>query len=130
MPGPVADPQVLPPLVDFFSTTGKGTEPKAAMDRLITVWDKCSKMAADYGLNVCWEFEPGFVFNKPSEIVKLVDAVRAKAGEVVGVAVLIDRTGGTADFGVPFFACLTLDLESYDPERCPQCAKGVPLTIT
>ena len=40
------------------------------MDRIVSVWDKCSKIAADYGLNVCWEFEPGFVFNKPSEIVQ------------------------------------------------------------
>jgi sugar phosphate isomerase/epimerase len=74
---------VEPP--DFFSTTGKGTEPKAAMDRLITVWDKCSKIAADYGMNVCWEFEPGFLFNKPSEIVELVDGVRAKGNKNFGV---------------------------------------------
>jgi orotate phosphoribosyltransferase len=60
----------------------------------------------------------------------VVDAVRATGGEVVGVAVLIDRTGATADFGVPFFACLTLDIESYEPAQCPLCAEGVPLTIT
>lgn len=55
------------------------------MDRLAAVWDKCSKMAADYGLNVCWEFEPGFAFNKPSEILKLVDAVKAKGNPNFGV---------------------------------------------
>jgi orotate phosphoribosyltransferase len=60
----------------------------------------------------------------------VVDAVRATGGEVVAVAVLIDRTGGTADFRVPFFACLTLDIESYEPGQCPLCSKGVPLTIT
>ena len=36
-----------------------------------------SRRAANAGLNVCWEFEPGFAFNKPSEIVKLIDEVRA-----------------------------------------------------
>ena len=55
------------------------------MDRLAAVWDKCSKMAADYGLSVCWEFEPGFAFNKPSEVVRLVDAVRAKGNPNFGV---------------------------------------------
>jgi len=60
----------------------------------------------------------------------VIDAVRAPGGEVAGVAVLIDRTGGKADFGVPFFACLTLDLPSYEAQSCPLCAEGVPLKIT
>jgi sugar phosphate isomerase/epimerase len=64
---------------------GKKLGVEKGMDRLISVWDKCSKMAADYGLNICWEFEPGFAFNKPSEIVKLVDAVRAKGNPNFGV---------------------------------------------
>jgi sugar phosphate isomerase/epimerase len=58
---------------------------KNAMDRLTAVWDKCSKIAADHGMNVCWEFEPGFLFNKPSEIVQLVDRVRAKGNKNFGV---------------------------------------------
>ena len=60
----------------------------------------------------------------------VLDAVRALGGEVAGVAVLIDRTGGNAEFDAPFFACLTLHLESYDPENCPLCADGVGLKIT
>ncbi len=60
----------------------------------------------------------------------VIDAVQALGGEVAGVAVLIDRTGGTADFDAPFFACLTLDLRSYEANSCPLCAGKVPLTIT
>jgi sugar phosphate isomerase/epimerase len=70
---------------DFFQTTGKDLDAKKGMERLVTVWDKCSKIAADCGLNICWEFEPGFVFNKPSEIVQLVDAVREKGNKNFGV---------------------------------------------
>lgn len=70
---------------NFFETTGKDMSPKAGMDRAIAVWDKCAKIAADYGMNVCWEFEPGFLFNKPSEIVAIVDAVRAKGNSNFGV---------------------------------------------
>jgi sugar phosphate isomerase/epimerase len=72
---------VEPP--DFFQTSK--TDPKAGMERIITVWDKCSKIAADCGMNICWEFEPGFLFNKPSEVLKIVDGVRAKGNSNFGV---------------------------------------------
>jgi sugar phosphate isomerase/epimerase len=74
---------VEPP--DFFSTTGKDLDPKVALDRIIKVWDKCSKMAADFGQNICWEFEPGFLYNKPSEIFAIVDGVRALGNPNFGV---------------------------------------------
>jgi sugar phosphate isomerase/epimerase len=74
---------VEPP--NFFETAGKDIGAKTGMDRIVSVWDKCSKIAADYGLNVCWEFEPGFVFNKPSEIIQVVDGVRAKGNSNFGV---------------------------------------------
>jgi sugar phosphate isomerase/epimerase len=72
---------------DYFETDpeGKKLGARAGMDRLAGTWDKASKIAADFGLNVCWEFEPGFAFNKPSEIVQLVDAVRAKGNTNFGV---------------------------------------------
>jgi sugar phosphate isomerase/epimerase len=72
---------VEPP--DFFQTSKM--DRKLGMDRLATVWDKCSKMAAAFGMKVCWEFEPGFVFNKPSDILALVDTVRAKGNRNFGV---------------------------------------------
>jgi sugar phosphate isomerase/epimerase len=72
---------VEPP--NFFETSKM--DPKVGMDRLVNVWDRCSKIAADYGMNVCFEFEPGFVFNKPSEILKITDAVRAKGNPNFGV---------------------------------------------
>lgn len=71
---------------DFFETLdGRKIGYDVGRDRLIAVWDKCSKIAADYGLNVCWEFEPGFAFNKPSEILTIVDGVRAKGNKNFGV---------------------------------------------
>ncbi len=71
---------------NYFDTEeGKKLGYQAGMDRLVACWDKASKIASDYGLNVCWEFEPGFVFNKPSEIYKIVDGVRAKGNTNFGV---------------------------------------------
>jgi orotate phosphoribosyltransferase len=60
----------------------------------------------------------------------VLDAVRALGGEPVGVGVLIDRSGGQVDFGVPLFGCLALDLPAYKPGDCPLCAEGITLTIT
>jgi len=74
---------VEPP--NFFETSGKEIGAKTGMERIIKVWDKCSKIAADHGMNVCWEFEPGFVFNKPSEVLQIVDGVRAKGNNNFGV---------------------------------------------
>jgi len=68
---------------DVCTTTG--TDPKVAFDRLVKAWDLCSKLAADRGMRVCWEFEPGFAFNKPSEVISLVNAVRDLGNPNFGV---------------------------------------------
>lgn len=60
----------------------------------------------------------------------VLDAVRALGGEAVGLATIIDRSGGKVDFGVPYYACLSLDLPVYAPDACPLCDQGVELTIT
>jgi orotate phosphoribosyltransferase len=61
---------------------------------------------------------------------EVIDAVRAAGGEPIGVAVLVDRTGAKADFGLPFFACMSLDVASYAPDECPLCRAGVPINET
>jgi orotate phosphoribosyltransferase len=60
----------------------------------------------------------------------VLDAVRARGAEAVGVGVLVDRTGGRTDFGVPFAAAISLDIASWPPGDCPLCARGEPLKIT
>jgi sugar phosphate isomerase/epimerase len=50
-------------------------DPRTAMERVITAWKTCCGIAADFGVDVVWEFEPGFAFNKPSEILRIHDAV-------------------------------------------------------
>lgn len=49
-----------------------------AFQRVTKTWNQCSDIAADHGLYVAWEFEPGFAFNKPSDILKILDAVDKK----------------------------------------------------
>lgn len=48
--------------------------------------------------------------------------------QVVGVAALVDRSGGKASFGVPFEPLWRVAVESWEPEECPLCAAGEALT--
>ena len=44
--------------------------------RLTNTWDTCINYAADKGIYVTWEFEPGFAFNKPSYVLKVLDKLK------------------------------------------------------
>ena len=60
---------------------------------------------------------------------EVIDVVKEFGGVPVAVAMLVDRSGGKATFeDVPNFALLHMDVETYEPENCPLCQKGVPLT--
>mgnify|MGYP005834428861 CR=1 FL=1 len=50
-------------------------DPATALERVVKTWKTCCDIAADHGLSVVWEFEPGFAFNKPSDVVRIHDAV-------------------------------------------------------
>lgn len=58
---------------------------------------------------------------------EMVSAVEERGGRVVGIGVLVDRSVGRVDFGVPFFACLRVEAPVYRPEECPLCRQGLPL---
>ena len=58
---------------------------------------------------------------------EVIDIAKERGGQVVGVGVLIDRSGGRIDFGVKMKSLLTLDIKSYQPEECPLCKKGIPV---
>ncbi len=47
--------------------------------------------------------------------------------EVVGIAVLVDRSGGRASFGPRLDSLARLDIPTWEPVDCPLCADGVPL---
>ena len=60
-------------------------------------------------------------------VVDVIDAVRAEGGNVLGVGVLIDRSGGGVDVGAPLYACHRVEVPTYRPEECPECGDGVAL---
>lgn len=60
---------------------------------------------------------------------EVLDVVREKGGNPVGIGMLVDRSGGKAEFGgVPYQALLQLDVKTYAPDDCPLCKDGQPMT--
>lgn len=68
--------------------------PAIAYQRVVNTWRRCCEIAEDHGQTVVWEFEPGFAFNKPSQILHIHDGVNKENfgilydtchGEMVGV---------------------------------------------
>lgn len=70
------------------------------------------------------------VLTTGGSIHEVLAALEDQGAKAKGVGVLIDRSGGKADFGVPLYSCLTVDAASWDPVECSLCSDGVPLTVT
>lgn len=59
---------------------------------------------------------------------EVMEIVEEQGGEVVGVALLVDRTNGRVDFGCKLRAAYTAEVVSYEAEFCPICKEGnIPL---
>ena len=64
------------------------------------------------------------VITTGGSVQEVIDVVREWQGDVVGVGVLVDRSGGKVDFGIRTEAVLTLDIESFPADDCPLCREG------
>jgi orotate phosphoribosyltransferase len=67
------------------------------------------------------------VFTTGKSTRETIEVARDAGAEVVGAAAIVDRSGGSLDFGVPSSALVRLHVPTYDPEKCPLCARGVPV---
>lgn len=60
-------------------------------------------------------------------VFEVIDIVKQNQGMVAGVGMIVDRSNGKVQFGVPQVSTLKLDVVSYQPEECPLCSEGIPL---
>jgi len=58
---------------------------------------------------------------------KSIAHLRSRGAQIVGVAALIDRSGGEASFNCRFESLAALPMESWPAQSCPLCAQGRPL---
>ena len=103
----VQDPNIL---------AGRGqADVDTARSNVVKIWKEAAQIAQGVGVDLSWEFEPGFVFNRPSDILRIIneidepnfgamfDTCHAYTVGVVGAK----QTGGpqeTVDGGVLGFA--------------------------
>ena len=59
---------------------------------------------------------------------EVCDVVNKAGGNVLGISLMVDRSGGKANFGIETNSLLTLDLETYIPDDCPLCHDGISLS--
>lgn len=55
-----------------------------------------------------------------------IAAIAAAGGTVIAAASLVDRSGGNAQFDMPFFPLIRLDVPTYEPDALPPELEAIP----
>jgi len=66
------------------------------------------------------------VVTQGGRVRETMDIVRAHGGDILGVAVLVDRSNATVDFGVPLHSLITLNVETFDADKLPPDLAATP----
>jgi orotate phosphoribosyltransferase len=64
------------------------------------------------------------VVTRGGRVQETIDLVVAGGGIVTGVAVIVDRSAGAAQFSVPMASLWQMAPEVWSPEACPMCKDG------
>ncbi len=59
---------------------------------------------------------------------EVIDVVQAAGATAFAAGSIIDRSGGAVELGIPRVALETLTVPVYQPDECPLCLKGEPVT--
>lgn len=68
------------------------------------------------------------VLTTGSSIRDVISAIKRHNANPYAVAVIIDRSVETIDFGIPLYSVYRKKVETFDPRDCPLCEIGLPLT--
>jgi orotate phosphoribosyltransferase len=66
------------------------------------------------------------VVTRGGRVQETLDIVKQHGGQVNGVAMVVDRSNGSIDFGVPTVSLIQLNVETYEPDRLPPDLSQVP----
>jgi orotate phosphoribosyltransferase len=66
------------------------------------------------------------VVTKGGRVRETMDIVEAYGGVVAGVAMLVDRSNGLVDTGVPTFSLLKLQVEAFEADKLPPDLAAIP----
>ena len=68
------------------------------------------------------------VVTQGGRVRETMEIVRAHGGVVAGVAMVVDRSGGGVDLGVPAVSLIRLDVETFAPDQLPPDLAALPAT--
>ncbi|MBN1754653.1 orotate phosphoribosyltransferase [bacterium] len=57
---------------------------------------------------------------------EVIDVVLANGGEVAAAGVLVDRSGGRANFRYKMASLIQVDVKNWQPDECPLCKQNIP----
>jgi orotate phosphoribosyltransferase len=66
------------------------------------------------------------VVTKGGRVQETLDIVRAHQGQAVGVAMLVDRSDGSLDLGVPTVSLIRMHVETFPPDQLPPDLAALP----
>ncbi|MGC9941269.1 MAG: orotate phosphoribosyltransferase [Verrucomicrobiota bacterium] len=66
------------------------------------------------------------VVTKGGRMQETLDIVRAQSGVVVGVAMVVDRSNGMTNFGIPAVSLIALNVEAFEPNKLPPDLAIIP----
>ena len=66
------------------------------------------------------------VVTKGGRVQETLDIARAHGGNVVGVAMVVDRSNGQTKPGVPQFSLIALQVETFEPTKLPPDLAKIP----
>jgi orotate phosphoribosyltransferase len=66
------------------------------------------------------------VVTKGGRVQETLDIIAAHGGEVVGVAMAVDRSGGTVKFGPPSFSLIAMNVPTFEADKLPPDLAGMP----
>jgi orotate phosphoribosyltransferase len=85
-------------------------------------------------------FKRGFGINKGERVLivddilttggslrEVIELVKEYEGNILGIAILLDRSGGKTKFDHPLRPLAVTEVQNYKPEECPMCKRGEPL---
>ena len=66
------------------------------------------------------------VVTKGGRVQETIDIVRANKGNVLGIGMVVDRSNGKTQLGVPMFSLIALQVETFDPNKLPPDLAKIP----
>jgi orotate phosphoribosyltransferase len=67
------------------------------------------------------------VITKGGRVQETIDIARAHNAHVLGVAMVVDRSGALVDLGVPMFSLLKMNVETFEADKLPPDLAKIPV---